>query len=99
MKELAYVAKTITSKVVENWRRSKRASAFIKAKYFYSTDYAKAYQKATGRRLNRHKISAITELLEKHGFVVKSYTKNDKGQRSGTVYRLGDSNYFQRWLA
>ena len=109
--EIAFIAKTITHRVLENWGEKLDDTVRIANSYFVpprrgqrnsksKTKYHERYRDELKRSLNYTKLAVITELLDEFKIVEKTKVqpKNNPQQYAMNAYRIGINNVYRRVL-
>lgn len=95
--ELVFVLKTINFKILKNWNNKGRDYYTLPQNWFLSDGAKAKYHTLTKRRVNRHKISKITELLFEYKLIVKYQPWDKKTNKiRPIVYKFGDENFYKR---
>ena len=94
VKEIAYIAKTLTHKILELNAETGQDMALMSLTYFQTKGFPKAYEALTERSiLSRNKLAAITNLLDEAGIIEKvEHWNNESKRRRRNGYRLGPNN-------
>lgn len=95
--EFVFILKTLDYKILKNWNTKRKDHYMLPQNWFLNEDAKKKYHEITGRKVNRHKISRITELLFEYKLIIK-YQPWDKktNKMRPIVYKLGDENFYKR---
>lgn len=97
IEEFEFVLKTLNFKILKNWHTKRKDHYMLPQNWFLNEDAKKKYYEKTKRRVNRHKISRITELLFEYKLIVKYQPWDKKTNKiRPIVYKLGDENFYKR---
>lgn len=88
IKEMAYVLKEITRKVL-----SGNGSCMLARNYFLCESSKDSYYEQTKRKINSHKIGHILKLLAKYNFIAP-FEKSSPGEYKPHTFKLGQENYY-----
>lgn len=95
--EFVFVLKTINFKILKNWNNKGRDYYMLPQNWFLSEGAKKKYYSETKRRVNRHKVSRITELLFEYKLIVKYQPWDKKTNKiRPIIYKFGDDNFYKR---
>lgn len=95
--EFVFILKVINFKILKNWNEKGRDFYTLPQNWFLNEKAKENYYKTTKRRVNRHKISRITELLFEYKLIIKYQPWDKKTNKiKPIVYKFGDENFYKR---
>lgn len=95
--EFVFILKTINFKILKNWNNKGRDYYTLPQNWFLNEKAKEKYHEQTKRRVNRHKISRITELLFEYKLIIKYQPWDKKTNKiRPIVYKFGDENFYKR---
>ena len=95
--EFIFILKTINFKILKNWNNKGRDYYTLPQNWFLNEKAKEKYHEQTKRRVNRHKISRITELLFEYKLIIKYQPWDKKTNKiRPIVYKFGDENFYKR---
>lgn len=95
--EFIFILKVINFKILKNWNENGKDFYTLPQNWFLNQKAKENYYKTTKRKVNRHKISKITELLFEYKLIVKYQPWDKKTNKiKPIVYKFGDENFYKR---
>lgn len=95
--EFVFILKTINFKILKNWNNKGRDYYTLPQNWFLNEKAKEKYYQLTKRRVNRHKVSRITELLFEYKLIIKFQPWDNKTNKiRPIVYKFGDENFYKR---
>lgn len=95
--EFIFILKTLNFKILKNWSNKGRDYYTLPQNWFLNEKAKAKYHEQTKRRVNRHKISRITELLFEYKLIIKYQPWDKKTNKiRPIVYKFGDENFYKR---
>jgi len=95
--EFVFILKTLNFKILKNWQTNRRDFYTLPQNWFLNKFAKEKYYETTKRRVNRHKISKITELLFEYKIIIKNQPWDHKTNKIKPImYKFGDENFYKR---
>lgn len=95
--EFIFILKTLNFKILKNWQSKRRDFYTLPQNWFLNEGVKQKYKEKTKRKINRHKISRITELLFEYKIIEKYQPWDSKTNKiKPIIYKFGDENFYKR---